>query len=305
MRHRSIPGGMAPAALLALVALVLAGPASAAPRPRVSALVAQNTAPYQRALAAFKRAWDGPVATHILEFEDDALARVRAEAPSLVLAVGVKAAKAAQSLGDIPVIYCMVLEPKANGVGAPHVVGVPLEVPPQIQLTELKRLLPAAKSVGLVFNPARSGRDVEDAKAAAGRLALSLVAEPASSAAQFPEALKRLVPKSQALWLLADPTVVTQDTFRLMLESAMAHRLPLLAFSDEFVRRGALLAITPDFEGAGIEAARLAQELADGKKPSEVSPAQPKWSLVINLSTAKALGITFPPAALKGAVEVQ
>ncbi|MBI5547358.1 MAG: hypothetical protein HY901_26035 [Deltaproteobacteria bacterium] len=306
MRLRAVLRGAATATLSALLASGPAAPAQAGTKPRVSALVSQSAAPYQRALVGFKRAWDGPVQTHIIEFEDDALEKVRAERPELILAVGVKAAKLAQTLGgEVPVVYCMVLDPKANGVGGPNLVGVPLEIPAQVQLSELKRLLPEARKVGLVFNPSRSSADLVAAQAAAQRLALSLVAEPASCASQFPEALQRLVPRSQALWLVADPTVVTQDTFRLMLESAMANRLPLLAFNDEFVRRGALLALTPDFEGVGVEAARLARELAAGKKPAELSPAEPKWSLVVNLATAKALGISFAAGALKGAVQVQ
>lgn len=306
MRPSASRGGAAAVTLLALVAVGSASPAVAAPKLKVSALVAQSAAPYQRALAAFRRSWDGPLATHVLEFEDDAVERIRAERPDLVLAVGARAAKLAQALGGgVPVVYCMVLEPRANGIGGPHVVGVPLEIPAHVQLSELKRLLPAARKVGVVFNPSRSAGALEEAQGAAGRLSLSLVAEPAASAAQFPEALDRLLPKAQALWLVADPTVVTQDTFRLMLESAMARRLPLLAYSDEFVRRGALLALAPDFEGAGIEAARLAKEIAQGRKPAELSPAEPRWLLVVNLATARALGLAFTAEALKGAVQVQ
>jgi putative ABC transport system substrate-binding protein len=305
MRLRAILWGAALTATAIAASLSSFAPAARAqPRARVSALVAQSAAPYQRALAGFKRAWDGPVQAHVMEFEEDAVARVKAERPTLILAVGVKAAKAAQGLG-VPVVYCMVLEPEKNGLDAPLMVGVPLEVPPAIQLDLLKRLLPATRSVGLVYNPARSAHEVELAQAAAGKLALSLVAEPAASAAQFPDALRKLVPRAQALWLLADPTVVTQDTFRLMLESAMANRLPLLAFNEDFVRRGALLAVTPDFEGAGAEAARLAREFADGKKPGELTAAQPRWTLVVNLTTARTLGISLPPDALKGAVTVQ
>jgi putative tryptophan/tyrosine transport system substrate-binding protein len=304
MRPRAIPGGAALTAAAMLAAVLVSTRALAAAPIRVSALVAQNAAPYQRALAGFKRAWDGPVSSHILEFEDDALARVKAEQPALVLAVGVKAAKLALQLG-VPVVYCMVLDPKANGMDAPQAVGVPLEIPPQVQLEQLKRLLPNARSVGLVFNPARFAREVEEAQAAGERLSLAVMAEPATGAAQFPEALKKLVPRAQALWLLADPTVVTQDTFRLMLESAMANHLPLLVFSDDFVRRGALMALTPDFEGAGAEAARLARSIAEGKKVGELPPAQPRWTLVVNLTTAKALGISFSPDTLKGAVAVQ
>jgi putative ABC transport system substrate-binding protein len=304
MRLRAIPGGAAFSAIAALLVGGFTPHAQAAPR-RVSALLSQGTAPYQTALAAFRRAWDGPVSVHSLEFEADALEKLKAEHPEIVLAVGVRAARLVQGLGEVPVVYCMVLEPHANGLGAPLVVGGPLEVPAEVQLAELKRLLPSVQRVGLVYNPARSAAQLVEAQLAAEKLSLTLLAEPASSAAQFPDALKKLVPKAQALWLMADPTVVTQDTFRLMLESAMANRLPLLAFGDEFVRRGALLALSPDFEGAGAEAARLAREISQGKKPVEVTPAAAKWRLVVNRSTATALGIEFPPDSLKGAVEVQ
>jgi putative ABC transport system substrate-binding protein len=134
---------------------------------------------------------------------------------------------------------------------------------------------------------------------------MKVVAEPAASAAQFPDALQQVLPKAQALWLLSDATIVTQDTFRLMLEAAMSRKLPLLTFSDELVRQGALFALAPDFEGAGIEAARLALEIARGRKPSDLPPAQPRWNLVVNLTTARALGITVPSDVLKSAIAVQ
>ena len=307
MRVRARPGGSVLAAVAVfLFASGLFSPAATASRPPVSALVAKNTAPYQRALAAFKRAYDGPVSTHVLDFEGDALEAIRREKPALVLAVGVKAAKLAAGLGPaVPVVYCMVVEPRANGVEGGHLVGVPLEIPVETQLAQLRRLAPEARSVGLVFNPARSAGRLGEALSAAAGLGMTVVAEPASSAAQFPDALQQILPKAQALWLLSDPTVVTQDTFRLMLEAAMARRLPLLTFSDEFVRLGALLALAPDFEGAGIEAARLALEIVNGKSPTEAGPGRPQWNLVVNLATAKALGLTVPADVLKAAIAVQ
>ncbi|HCF57596.1 MAG TPA: hypothetical protein DFS52_06335 [Myxococcales bacterium] len=300
------PGGSVLVALAAVFASALPLPARAASRPPVSALVAKNTAPYQRALAAFKRAYDGPVVTHVLDFDADAVGATRAEKPALVLVVGVKAAKAARELGEAtPVVYCMVVEPKSNGVDAGHVVGVPLEIPVEDQLEQLKRLVPDLGSIGLVFNPARSANTVGEAVVAAGKLSMTVVAEPASSAAQFPDSLRAVLPKSKALWLLSDPTLLTQDTLRLMLEAAMSHKLPLLTFSEEFVRMGALLALAPDYEGAGIEAARLALEIVGGKKPSEASPAKPRWNLIVNLATAKALGLGVPADMLETAIAVQ
>jgi putative ABC transport system substrate-binding protein len=272
----------------------------------VSALVAKNTAPYQRALAAFKMAYDGPVSVHVLDFEgDQAIVRIRAEKPSLLLAVGIKAAKVAQELMELPIVYCMVMDPRRQGLDGPRLVGVPLDIPAQVQLGELKRLLPSARTIGVVYNPQRSAAQVEEAQAAAQKLSLQLLAEPAGSAQEFPAAMARLLPKVQALWVLADSTIVTQNSFRAMLESAYERKLPLVTFSDEFVAQGALAAVAPDFEGSGREAARLALEIARGKKPAELSVAEPKWNLIVNLSTARSLGVEVPSEVLKSAVAVQ
>ncbi|MFN7130839.1 MAG: ABC transporter substrate-binding protein [Myxococcales bacterium] len=285
-----------------LLALAAPRPARAEEPRRAATLMSRGTAPYQRALQGFLKKWDGEVRRHDLEFEDDAVARIRSEAPQVVVAVGAKAAKAAQGIGNVPVVYCVVLDPAAQGIGASHVTGVPVEIPAHVQLGQLKQLLPDRRRVGLVFNPARSGAEVSEAQAAGAKLGLELVVEPAASAAEFPQALQKLLSKVDALWLLADSTVVTQDTFRLMLEAAHAQKLPLMVFSDEFVRLGALFALSPDFEASGAEAARLAKEIASGRKPQEVGGGTPKWNLVYNPSTAKALGLTLPEAALKGAV---
>lgn len=271
----------------------------AEPKPRAATLMSRGTAPYQRALAGFLASWDGEVLRHDLELEEDALQRIRAERPQVMIAIGAGAARAAQSLGDIPVVYCVVSDPEGQGIGGSHVIGVPVEIPAAVQLEQLRALLPQVRKVGMVHNPARTAAEFADARTAAEAYGMELVAEEARSAAEFPDALQKLLGRVQALWLIADSTVVTQDTFRLMLEAALARKLPLMVFSEEFVRLGALFALSPDFEGSGAEAARLAKEVVAGTAP--VRPAEARWRLVYNPGTAQALGLELPKAALEGA----
>ena len=83
------------------------------------------------------------------------------------------------------------------------------------------------------------------------------------------------------------------------------HRLPVIASWREFVASGALLSYGPS---RIFEAKRLAgyvQKVLNGEKPADLPLEQPvKFELVINLKTAKALGLTVPPSLLGRADEV-
>jgi len=90
-----------------------------------------------------------------------------------------------------------------------------------------------------------------------------------------------------------------------MAELALRHRLPSIAEGKEFVEAGALMSYAPDLSAILRRAAVFVDKILKGAKPGELPVEQPtKFELVINLKTAKALGLIIPPSLLARADQV-
>ena len=105
-----------------------------------------------------------------------------------------------------------------------------------------------------------------------------------------------------------DALLVGQILYRyrqLIPELAEQARLPAIYPYREFVEAGGLIAYAPDFTDLARRFAEQVHEMLNGAKPGDMPIYQPtKFELVINLKTAKALGLTFPPSVLARADEV-
>jgi putative ABC transport system substrate-binding protein len=100
---------------------------------------------------------------------------------------------------------------------------------------------------------------------------------------------------SDALWLLPDSTVLTNESIQFILDSALAERVPVIGFSPEFTRLGALLSLSVNYGEVGRETGQLVRRVLDGEKPSSVKPVPIERLLVtVNMKTARFLGLSIP-----------
>jgi putative tryptophan/tyrosine transport system substrate-binding protein len=98
---------------------------------------------------------------------------------------------------------------------------------------------------------------------------------------------------------------VTQSNHKMIAELATTHRLPAIYASREFVEAGGLLAYGVSYSDLYYRAATYVDQIRKGNKPSDIPVQQPtKFELMINLKTAKALGLEIPPTLLARADEV-
>jgi putative ABC transport system substrate-binding protein len=96
-----------------------------------------------------------------------------------------------------------------------------------------------------------------------------------------------------------------QANRKLVTELAAKHRLPAIYRSMEFIQAGGLMAYGPNYPDLYRRAATYVDKIFKGAKPGDLPVEQPtKFELIINLGTAKALGLTIPPALLLRADEV-
>jgi putative ABC transport system substrate-binding protein len=168
----------------------------------------------------------------------------------------------------------------------------------------LKEVAPNAKRVAVIFNPQHFDDEVTFARRGAEPLGIELTTHPINDVTDLDAAL-HAVSANGADSLLVISSRLTGIVDANIAQYGQEQRLPVIASWREFVANGALLSYGPS---RIFEAKRLAgyvQKVLNGEKPADLPIEQPvKFELVINLKTAKALGLTVPPSLLGRADEV-
>jgi putative ABC transport system substrate-binding protein len=224
---------------------------------------------------------------------------------ALIAAAGGPSAFAAKAATTTtPIVFSMAIDPVAGGLVASlsrpggNVTGVAnlgVELV-QKQVEMLHEVVPTASTVAGLVNPTFPGSETEmkDLQAAARKLALELHVVRASTEQDFEAAFSTMVRLgAAALVVSADARFLSRADQIAAL--AIRHRMPAIYFLREFAMAGGLLSYGPSategYRQVGIYAGRILK----GEKPADLPVVQSsKFELVINLKTAKALGLEVP-----------
>jgi putative tryptophan/tyrosine transport system substrate-binding protein len=242
------------------------------------------------------------------------LAELMRSKVEIILTVSTPAAMAAkQATTTIPIVT-MSAEPVAAGLVASlarpggNVTGVfvPHADIAAERLQLLKEIVPGLDSVAIVSNPENSGTVAQEnrAKAAAGQLGVTAHIFELRTQADVEPVMAAIVAKrAPGLVVMQDPIVCA--AVGKLAALAAKHRLPAAYPYTEFSDAGGLISYGLSLSGMYAVAADYADKLLKGAKPSELPMQQPtKTEMVINLKTAKAMGITIPQGVLNRADEV-
>ena len=214
----------------------------------------------------------------------------------------------------VPVVFSMSADPVDAKVAASYaqpggnVTGVTLFAAEMAgkRLAFLREALPAAKRVAVVANPLHPGaqRELKTARDAAATLGLDLSYFPTPTAAELDAALADIVKARVEAVLVFSDGFALANADRLAAFS-LQHRIAVVAGWTPFAQRGALLAYGPQFADVYRRLATYVDRIHRGARPGDLPIEQPtKIELVLNLKTARALGLTMPQALLLRADEV-
>src|SRR5215510_2387761 len=277
--------------LLLLTPWTLSVPESAAMD--IAILQSSDIEAYREAVTGFKAT--GPIGAIYTEYDAQGdlelgknLARkVRASNPSLVVAVGLKAALAAKvEIVDVPVVYMMILDPLKHQLTAANMTGMLLEVPLDRQLKIIRTFLPTLHQLGTLYDPAKTSPQVKEAVDHAPIFDFQLKGLPVESDKDVPHQLRALLSDVEALWLIPDSTVLTSESIQFILDSALARQIPVIGFSPEFTRLGALLSMSVNYGEVGRETGLLAKRILDGIGPHPFNPVPiQRVKISVNLKT--------------------
>lgn len=262
---------------------------------------------YEQAVMGFKAAI--PTTTKVREYNlSGQLTRgreigksLRASPPDLIFAVGLKAAMATKlEIFDTPVVFCMVLNPEAHGLPAHNMTGIAVRPSADTQLAALRSSIPNRTRVGVLYHEEHSGDFIRQAQRAAKQQGLELVAVAIHHQDEIPNALRALLLKIEALWLIQDQTVVSESAIPFFLASTLDANVPVFTFSSTLVQQGALGALVLNPWTVGQQAARIAQDRLNDHQTSAgllQNPDNPQ--LVLNLNAAEHLGVALSPEVIR------
>ena len=171
------------------------------------------------------------------------------------------------------------------------------------RLEILKEIVPSLSHVAALWDPGMPASLLAATESTAHALGLTLKVLPAGNLTEIGKAFDALESKAQALFEISSPRFAAARVA--IAASALKKDLPTACEEREFAAAGCLVSYGPSFTAMFRRAAYYVDKILKGSRPADLPIEQPsKFELVINLRTAKALGLTVAPGLLSRADEV-
>jgi putative tryptophan/tyrosine transport system substrate-binding protein len=220
---------------------------------------------------------------------------------------------AREATGTIPIVMTFAQDPVGHRLVAAlarpggNVTGLTSLVPGLLQkyVELLKEALPAASRFAVIASPVGLVPDnLREIEAAAKAVSVSLLPLPVEGPDDFEPVLIQ-ARKDGAAGVIAAQDPVTLRHRRTLVQLITKHRLPAIYWTREYIDEGGLMTYSADYVELRRRAATYVDKILKGAKPADLPIEQPtKFEFVINLKTAKALGLTIPQSLLQRADQV-
>jgi len=242
----------------------------------------------------------------------DALELVQLK-PDLIYALGGDVAPfAKRATSTIPIVVVVSNDPVQAGLVASlarpggNVTGLTFLLSDLAakRLEMLRQIAPKIARVGILWNPDHTDPDFRETQTAAPKLGVDIVSLEVRRPDDFEAAFKTALRDRIDALVVVSSRLMTRERQRI-LEFATTHRLPVATGWGAWAKGGALLTYGPNIDDIVRRSAVHVDKILKGAKPADLPVEQPtKFELVINLKTAKALGLTIPPSVLARADEL-
>ena len=230
---------------------------------------------------------------------------------NVIVTVGSAVPIVRQATAEIPIVFAVAIDPVGSGLveslalPGGNVTGLSLQASDLAgkRLGLARELIPQLHRLGIMFNigNAQPVLEMGETQAAARLLGFDVAPLIIQRAEEIAPAFQRL--KADALYVAVDQLIVANHTS--ILASALGAHMPTIFSTRDFVKAGALMSYGPSYTERFGHAADYVNKILRGTKPADLPVDQPtKFELVINLTTAKVLGLTIPQSILVRADEI-
>jgi putative tryptophan/tyrosine transport system substrate-binding protein len=231
----------------------------------------------------------------------------------VIVTVGTAVLAAKQATSDIPIVFALAADPVGSGLVASlaqpggNVTGLSLQQTDAggKRLELLREVVPGLRRLALMGNVSYRGSMLEmsEVQETAHTLGLEVTRSEIRRAEDIAAAVEALKGRADALYVVGDSLV---DANRIRINTlALGARLPTMHIAKEHVEAGGLMSYGPNFPDLFRRAADYVDKILRGAKPAALPVEQPtKFDFIINLTTAKVLGLEVSPTLLARADEV-
>jgi len=231
----------------------------------------------------------------------------------VIVTVGSAVPTVRRATATIPIVFAVAIDPVGSGLVASlakpggNITGLSLQATHLAgkRLEILRELIPGLHRLAIVYNAGNDQTMLEmsETEAAAKTLNLDVARLEIRRTQDIAPAFEALNPHADALYVVVDQLVVAN--LMRILTFALSTRLPMIFSTRDFVRSGGLMSYGPNYADLFRRAADYVNRILRGAKPADMPVEQPtKFELVLNLTTAKALGVTVPETFLLRADDV-
>jgi putative ABC transport system substrate-binding protein len=238
---------------------------------------------------------------------------VRLKVDVIVTAGDAQVLAAKHATAVVPIVIAAAGDPVGNGLVASlarpggNVTGLSLALTDTAgkRLELLREVIPGLRRVAIFgnFGNPTVALERDAAEAAARTLGIQTIRSEFRRGEDIAPAIESLAGRADALYVCQDPLVGANRTRIIAL--SLAARLPVVSSFRENIQAGGLMSYGPDILDLYRRAAELVDKILRGTKPADLPVEQPtKFDLVVNLKTAKVLGLTIPESFLSRADEV-
>ncbi len=222
--------------------------------------------------------------------QDEFTDQFRQSPPDLVFCLGIQAMRMAHKQFPGRPMVCTFIMDEQQVAADPNVTSISLRIAPRTQFDWLRRFLPHAKQIGVLYDPQQNGSWVDLAEKSASAVGLELIPIAVNDPTDLPLALKTLARQADVLLGIPDKTVYSRKTAKAVLLSSFRNRIPFVGLSKSWVKAGALYALEPDYKDLGIQSDALAIRALEGTPVSKLPTEPPeKLAYTVNLKTAEHL----------------
>jgi putative ABC transport system substrate-binding protein len=281
---------------------------------RIVVLIGQDLKPYQEVVTGFQQSLNKQGINMSLEVHSlqrnpgktqEVLADVKRNGARLVVTLGSAATQAAvREVSHLPILATMIMS-ATDIQSAPNATAVLLDFPLDMQLQWLRRIVPGAGTVGILFSPQENQAKVTAAIRLVKDTGLKLMPQAVDSPRALPDALDNISRTVDVLWGISDSMVMTPQTAEPILLSTLRNKIPLIGLSTSWVKAGALYALDRDYVDIGLQCGEVAGRVLGGTAPGSLTPMPPrKVTYAVNLKTAAVIDLELPPELIQGAAQV-
>lgn len=212
---------------------------------------------------------------------------------------------------NIPLVFGAVTDPVSAGLvnslenPGGNITGTSDRWPTSAQFDLLLQLVPSVKRIGVVYNPGETNSEsnIKEVEQVCKNKNLQLIKVAVSNTSEVYAAAQSLVGKIDAFYVSADNTVIT--AMDAVIKISEKNRIPLLPGVSSNVEQGGFGTLGPNYFDVGVEAAKIADRIIKGEKPSDIPVSTAKnFEYFFNLKSAKATGVVIPEDLLKKASKV-